>query len=246
MIMCSKNSLMYVCGYLEGMSKVVYSILLEFAVCWHKLWVGEQLLRCHSSSRCCNIWRPLCSCIIWQGRAEGTETISQWSISMTSAVSGARKLLRELCALFYWICAVFNVKELEAFTFFSEQTYTYMPINSLCVVVLLLCVVQSKVIDNINFRNFLELVPEVRELIHDFYARCWSNVSLSSHECCLLVCMTYLWLCHCSFVFLEVHKQSVVGELKSQILLISVWRVKILFWPVTYYWQPACIWCCNL
>lgn len=30
---------------------------------------------------------------------------------------------------------------------------------------------QSKVIDNINFRNFLELVPEVRELIHDFYAR---------------------------------------------------------------------------
>ncbi|XP_010919243.2 COP9 signalosome complex subunit 1 [Elaeis guineensis] len=29
---------------------------------------------------------------------------------------------------------------------------------------------KSKVIDNINFRNFLELVPEVRELIHDFYA----------------------------------------------------------------------------
>ncbi|XP_065028856.1 COP9 signalosome complex subunit 1 isoform X1 [Musa acuminata AAA Group] len=29
---------------------------------------------------------------------------------------------------------------------------------------------QNKVIDNINFRNFLELVPEVRELINDFYA----------------------------------------------------------------------------
>ncbi|MCO5556893.1 hypothetical protein L7F22_010447 [Adiantum nelumboides] len=29
---------------------------------------------------------------------------------------------------------------------------------------------KSKVIDNINFKNFLELVPEVRELIHDFYA----------------------------------------------------------------------------
>ncbi|XP_072962986.1 COP9 signalosome complex subunit 1 isoform X2 [Typha angustifolia] len=29
---------------------------------------------------------------------------------------------------------------------------------------------KKKVIDNINFRNFLELVPEVRELINDFYA----------------------------------------------------------------------------
>ncbi|KAH7686844.1 26S proteasome regulatory subunit Rpn7/COP9 signalosome complex subunit 1 protein [Dioscorea alata] len=29
---------------------------------------------------------------------------------------------------------------------------------------------KNKVIDNINFRNFLELVPEIRELIHDFYA----------------------------------------------------------------------------
>ncbi|XP_011035139.1 PREDICTED: COP9 signalosome complex subunit 1-like isoform X2 [Populus euphratica] len=29
---------------------------------------------------------------------------------------------------------------------------------------------KSKVIDNPNFRNFLELVPEVRELIHDFYS----------------------------------------------------------------------------
>ncbi|KAL0397858.1 UNVERIFIED_CONTAM: COP9 signalosome complex subunit [Sesamum calycinum] len=30
---------------------------------------------------------------------------------------------------------------------------------------------KSKVIDNINFRNFLELVPEIRELINDFYNR---------------------------------------------------------------------------
>lgn len=29
---------------------------------------------------------------------------------------------------------------------------------------------KNKVIDNSNFKNFLELVPEVRELIHDFYA----------------------------------------------------------------------------
>ncbi|KAE8807790.1 COP9 signalosome complex subunit 1 [Hordeum vulgare] len=29
---------------------------------------------------------------------------------------------------------------------------------------------KSKVIENINFRNFLELVPEVRELVNDFYA----------------------------------------------------------------------------
>jgi COP9 signalosome complex subunit 1 len=30
---------------------------------------------------------------------------------------------------------------------------------------------KQKVIDNINFRNFLELVPDVRELINDFYSR---------------------------------------------------------------------------
>ncbi|KAG8363345.1 hypothetical protein BUALT_Bualt19G0012800 [Buddleja alternifolia] len=28
---------------------------------------------------------------------------------------------------------------------------------------------KSKVIDNVNFRNFMELVPEIRELINDFY-----------------------------------------------------------------------------
>lgn len=51
---------------------------------------------------------------------------------------------------------------------------------------------KSKVIDNSNFRNFLELVPEVRELINDFYsshyASCLeylgnlkSNLSLDIH-----------------------------------------------------------------
>jgi len=31
------------------------------------------------------------------------------------------------------------------------------------------CEIKAKVLDNSNFRNFLELVPEVRELIRDFY-----------------------------------------------------------------------------
>jgi COP9 signalosome complex subunit 1 len=38
---------------------------------------------------------------------------------------------------------------------------------------------KSKVIDNINFRNFLELMPEVRELIHDFYARFFMSPSFA-------------------------------------------------------------------
>lgn len=37
--------------------------------------------------------------------------------------------------------------------------------------------IQSKVIDNSNFRNFLELVPEIRELINDFYSRYLSRPS---------------------------------------------------------------------
>ncbi|TQD96645.1 hypothetical protein C1H46_017720 [Malus baccata] len=32
-------------------------------------------------------------------------------------------------------------------------------------------ILQNKVIENLNFKNFLELVPEVRELINDFYTR---------------------------------------------------------------------------
>ncbi|KAF4391268.1 hypothetical protein G4B88_016578 [Cannabis sativa] len=33
-------------------------------------------------------------------------------------------------------------------------------------------------LDNLNFRNFLELVPEVRELINDFYSRCSHLVNI--------------------------------------------------------------------
>ncbi|KAK3038088.1 hypothetical protein RJ639_031642 [Escallonia herrerae] len=40
---------------------------------------------------------------------------------------------------------------------------------------------ENKVIDNINFRNFLELVPEVRELIHDFYSSLKANLLLDIH-----------------------------------------------------------------
>ncbi|CAH2063280.1 unnamed protein product [Thlaspi arvense] len=52
-----------------------------------------------------------------------------------------------LCAL-----ASFDRSELKAFILFSFLSFF------------------AKVIDNINFRNFLELVPEVRELINDFYS----------------------------------------------------------------------------
>lgn len=38
-------------------------------------------------------------------------------------------------------------------------------------VILFFNIWQDKVIDNLNFQNFLELVPEVRELINDFYSR---------------------------------------------------------------------------
>jgi COP9 signalosome complex subunit 1 len=42
--------------------------------------------------------------------------------------------------------------------------------------------IQSKVIDNVNFRNFLELVPEVREFVNDFYSRyVASELSYSLH-----------------------------------------------------------------
>lgn len=40
-----------------------------------------------------------------------------------------------------------------------------------CVILIEFSMLQAKVIDNISFRNFLELVPEVRELINDFYSR---------------------------------------------------------------------------
>ncbi|XP_026663095.1 COP9 signalosome complex subunit 1 isoform X1 [Phoenix dactylifera] len=45
---------------------------------------------------------------------------------------------------------------------------------------------KNKVIDNINFRNFLELVPEVRELIHDFYASTRVGGRDAGHPLCHL------------------------------------------------------------
>ncbi|KAK8693516.1 hypothetical protein V6N13_071098 [Hibiscus sabdariffa] len=63
---------------------------------------------------------------------------------------------------------------------------------------------KNKVIDNINFRNFLELVPEVRELINDFY---------SSHYAS---CLEYLGNLK-SNLMLDIHIYDHVETLYDQI-----------------------------
>lgn len=63
---------------------------------------------------------------------------------------------------------------------------------------------KAKVIDNINFRNFLELVPEVRELIHDFY---------SSHYAS---CLDYLGSLKANLL-LDIHLHDHVDTLYDQI-----------------------------
>lgn len=63
---------------------------------------------------------------------------------------------------------------------------------------------KSKVIDNLNFRNFLELVPEVRELIQDFY---------SSHYAS---CLQYLENLKPNLL-LDIHLHDHVETLYSQI-----------------------------
>ncbi|XP_022770356.1 COP9 signalosome complex subunit 1 [Durio zibethinus] len=63
---------------------------------------------------------------------------------------------------------------------------------------------KNKVIDNINFRNFLELVPEVRELINDFY---------SSHYAS---CLEYLGNLK-SNLMLDFHLHDHVATLYDQI-----------------------------
>ncbi|KAM7508690.1 hypothetical protein LguiA_019143 [Lonicera macranthoides] len=63
---------------------------------------------------------------------------------------------------------------------------------------------KNKVIDNINFRNFLELVPEVRELIHDFY---------SSHYAS---CLDYLGSLKANLL-LDIHLHDHVETLYDQI-----------------------------
>ncbi|MBA0805156.1 hypothetical protein Gohar_004696, partial [Gossypium harknessii] len=62
----------------------------------------------------------------------------------------------------------------------------------------------NKVIDNINFRDFLELVPEVRELINDFY---------SSHYAS---CLEYLGNLK-SNLMLDIHLYDHVETLYDQI-----------------------------
>ncbi|KAL9303885.1 hypothetical protein ACSQ67_021148 [Phaseolus vulgaris] len=63
---------------------------------------------------------------------------------------------------------------------------------------------RSKVIDNSNFRNFLELVPEVRELINDFY---------SSHYAS---CLEYLGNLKANLL-LDIHLYDHVETLYDQI-----------------------------
>ncbi|KAI4328736.1 hypothetical protein L6164_021069 [Bauhinia variegata] len=63
---------------------------------------------------------------------------------------------------------------------------------------------KNKVIDNVNFRNFLELVPEVRELINDFY---------SSHYAS---CLEYLGNLKANLL-LDVHLHDHVETLYDQI-----------------------------
>ncbi|EPS64067.1 hypothetical protein M569_10712, partial [Genlisea aurea] len=63
---------------------------------------------------------------------------------------------------------------------------------------------KSKVIDNVNFRNFLELVPEVRELINDFYKSHYAS------------CLEYLGNLK-SNLMLDIHLHDHVETLYQQI-----------------------------
>ncbi|XP_051117299.1 COP9 signalosome complex subunit 1-like [Andrographis paniculata] len=63
---------------------------------------------------------------------------------------------------------------------------------------------KSKVIDNINFRNFLELVPEIRELINDFYTSHYAS------------CLEYLGSLKANLL-LDIHLHDHVEALYEQI-----------------------------
>ncbi|XP_062090253.1 COP9 signalosome complex subunit 1 [Humulus lupulus] len=63
---------------------------------------------------------------------------------------------------------------------------------------------KNKVIDNLNFRNFLELVPEVRELINDFYSSRYAS------------CLDYLGNLKANLL-LDVHLHDHVDTLYDQI-----------------------------
>ncbi|RYR15171.1 hypothetical protein HN51_067096 [Arachis hypogaea] len=103
-----------------------------------------------------------------------------------------------LCAL-----ATFDRTELKASTLTM-----IMLLNDDCeisfVFLILILYLQAKVIDNINFRNFLELVPEVRELINDFY---------SSHYAS---CLEYLANLKANLL-LDIHLHDHVETLYDQI-----------------------------
>lgn len=63
---------------------------------------------------------------------------------------------------------------------------------------------KSKVIDNVNFRNFLELVPEVREMINDFYSSRYAS------------CLEYLENLKANLL-LDIHLYDHIETLYSQI-----------------------------
>ncbi|KAL6495462.1 COP9/signalosome complex subunit Csn1 [Orobanche gracilis] len=63
---------------------------------------------------------------------------------------------------------------------------------------------KSKVIDNINFRNFLELVPEVRELVNDFHTSHYAS------------CLEYLGNLKANLL-LDIHLHDHVETLYEQI-----------------------------
>ncbi|TQD85315.1 hypothetical protein C1H46_029153 [Malus baccata] len=68
----------------------------------------------------------------------------------------------------------------------------------------------NKVIDNLNFRNFLELVPEVRELINDFY---------SSHYAS---CLDYLGNLKANLlldIHLHDHLETLYGQIRHKALI---------------------------
>ena len=55
---------------------VAFTILCMFAVLGNRFWIGKSLQWSHCTSRCCNIWRTLCTGKFWQGRVEGICSVS--------------------------------------------------------------------------------------------------------------------------------------------------------------------------
>ncbi|XP_068315588.1 COP9 signalosome complex subunit 1-like [Pyrus communis] len=69
---------------------------------------------------------------------------------------------------------------------------------------------KNKVIDNLNFRNFLELVPEVRELINDFYTSHYAS------------CLDYLGNLKANLlldIHLHDHLETLYGQIRHKALI---------------------------